>query len=236
MIYPTPMKFIAVFFVLFTIHSCNSPRGASSSGRTTKPVEVIVASYKVKCTALAEQSCFLIKLKPEDEWTYYYNDLDGFDYEEGYEYVLLVKKLRGSNDITDASDFKYELVEIRSKTPNKVTISPLYDTWGLLELNGVAVDIEKMRTSPLMDINTQKRRILGSTGCNSFNSEFEFDDDSQLFVVSFPLKITTIACDDNSIESEFLKSLEKVDSYKISGRDLYLMSKGKVLFKYRKVD
>lgn len=230
------MKYISALFVFFTLLSCNSPRGASSSDRTTKPVEVIVASYKVKCTGLAEQSCFLIKLKAEDEWTYYYNDLDGFDYEEGYEYVVKVKKIRASNEVTDASDFKYELVEIVSKTPLKVTISPLYDTWGLIELNGVAVDIGKLRTSPLMDINTQKNRILASTGCNSFNTEFKFDDDSQMFVVSFPLRITTIACDDYSIESEFLKSLEMVDSYKISGVDLYLLSKGKVLFKYRKVD
>ena len=236
MIYSTPMKYISVLIALLSILSCNSPRGASSSKRTTKPIEVIVASYKVKCAALTEQNCFLIKLKPEDEWTYYYNDLDGFDYEEGFEYVLSVKKIRGSNTITDASDFKYELLEVISKTPVKVTVSPLFDSWGLLELNGQAVDIGKLQRSPLMDINTQKNRILASTGCNSFNAEFKFDDNSKMFIVSFPVSITTMACDDYSIESEFLKSLEKVDSYKISGVDLYLLSKGKVLFKYRKVD
>jgi len=158
------MKSILSFFVLITFASCGGFRsaGSASDGQDRSVKQVIVASYKVDCFALTAQSCYLIKQNQEDEWKYYYNELAGFDYEEGYEYVISVKQKRNSNDISDASDVEYELIEVISKTKKEQKVSALYDSWGLLELNGEAIEIGRLARSPLVDINTLKNQIQAS--------------------------------------------------------------------------
>ena len=232
------MKSILSVFILILFASCHGFRssGSASSGQDRGVKQVIVASYRTDCFALTAQSCYLIKQNQEDEWKFYYNELAGFDYEEGYEYVISVKQKRNNNNINDASDVEYELIEVISKVKKEIKISPLYDTWGLLELNGEAIEIGRLARSPLVDINTLKKIIQGSTGCNSFSTGFQYNDDEGTFKVNFPFALTKMACPDYSIEDDFLKALESVDHFKISGVDLYFLSNGKVVLKYRKVD
>jgi heat shock protein HslJ len=229
-------KLVTFILIVLTIFSCKSlERPSMHGGRKQKVVEVIIANHRVNCTGLAPQMCYLIKLKEEDEWRNYYNELEGFEYEEGYEYRLKVKMESLGNSYKDVSDYKYYLVEVISKIEKPIVISPLYDTWGLLELNGKVVDIGKMTRSPLMDINTLKKRIQASTGCNSFSTSIEFNDETKLFTVKFPFAISEMACP-NSIEAEYLKALEKVNSYDLKGIDLFLKMDNEVLFHLRKVD
>ena len=217
--------------------SCKALNEPSAHAKTTrKAIEVIVANHKVNCTGVAPQMCYLIKLNEEDEWQNYYNDIEEFDYEEGYEYRIKVKADRVSNSYKDASDLKYSLIEVISKVEKPIVISPLYDTWGLLVLNGKVVDIGKLNRTPLMDINTRKKIIQASTGCNSFSTALDFDDESGYFKVTFPFPISEMACQGYSIESEYLLVIEKVNSYEIKGIDLFLKKDDEVLMHFRKVD
>lgn len=47
--------------------------------------------------------------------TLYLNAIEGFNYEKGYEYELLLQKAQGEEYIVDASEFKYKLLSIISK-------------------------------------------------------------------------------------------------------------------------
>jgi len=234
------IKLINVAYIMIVgmiVFSCKSFKEPSMhAGKTRKAIEVIVANHKVNCTGVAPQMCFLVKLNEEDEWKNYYNELEGFDYEEGYEYRIKVKVEPVSNSYKDVSDYKYRLIEVISKVEKPIVISPLYDTWGLLELNGKRVDIGKLNRSPLMDINTRKKRIQASTGCNSFSTALDFDDEEGYFKITFPFPISEMACQGYSIESEYLLAIEKVNAYEIKGVDLYLKKDDEVLMHFRKVD
>ena len=85
------MKSILSVFILILFASCHGFRssGSASSGQDRGVKQVIVASYRADCFALTAQSCYLIKQNQEDEWKFYYNELAGFDYEEGYETAFL---------------------------------------------------------------------------------------------------------------------------------------------------
>ena len=227
----------SILLLVSFILSCKSLSEPSQhSGASHKAIEVIVGNEKVNCTGVAPQMCYLVKLKQEDEWQNYYSEIDGFDYEEGYEYLIKVKVENVSNSYQDASDVQYKLIEVISKTEKQIHISPLYDTWGLLELNGKKVDIGRLDRSPMLDINTRKKKIMASTGCNSFSTTIDYNDERGYFKVDFPLAITTVACSDYSIESEYLKAMEKINSYMIKGPDLYFKKDDEVLFHFRKVD
>ena len=225
-----------LFLILIAFSSCKGNRMPSvHSGEKHPTKEVIVASYRPDCVGVGPQTCYLYKENQEDEWKFFYSEIAGFDYQAGYEYVIKVKVSTNGNDYVDASNLNFELVEVVSKTPDKHLTSPLYDSWGLLELNGEEVEVSKLARSPLIDINTLRKRFQGSTGCNSFSTTFSYSDEGA-FKVDFPFAMTKMACPDYDIENDFLKALESVDSYQVNGVDLLLISNGKTVLKYRKVD
>ncbi len=78
-------------------------------------ITLFIAHYKVECVGVAPQECFLIKGSPEGEWENFYDQIQGFDWEAGYEYELLVKVFDVINPPADSSSLRYELVEVISK-------------------------------------------------------------------------------------------------------------------------
>lgn len=79
-------------------------------------MKIIVASETRMGFGVVEQSCFLVKYSPEaSNWQYMYNSIEGFEYEPGYEYVLLVNRLELKNVPQDASRYVYRLKNILNK-------------------------------------------------------------------------------------------------------------------------
>lgn len=79
-------------------------------------VKMIIASQKGDCVGVAPQKCFYVKKDGNPNWEFFYSQIEGFAYEEGYEYVLEVKEEKLKNVPADASSIKYTLVKQVSKT------------------------------------------------------------------------------------------------------------------------
>lgn len=75
-------------------------------------VVLYVGSERVPCTGVAEQQCLLVRRDPDDDWEYFYDGIRGFDYEEGYEYTILVRRERVDPVAADASSIRYTLIRI----------------------------------------------------------------------------------------------------------------------------
>lgn len=102
-------KIIGLLFLLpLLLLSCASNKGA---------VKMIVASQQGDCVGVAPQKCLLVKTGADTNWTFFYNQIEGFQYEPGYEYVLEVKEEKVKNVPADASSLRYILVKEVSKTP-----------------------------------------------------------------------------------------------------------------------
>ncbi len=84
-----------------------------SSCQETK--RVYIASTLADCEGVAPQQCMKYKENHSDEWTYFYDTIEGFDYQEGYSYELEVVIAQVENPAADASSLKYSLVKILSK-------------------------------------------------------------------------------------------------------------------------
>ncbi|WP_224996194.1 DUF4377 domain-containing protein [Cesiribacter sp. SM1] len=74
---------------------------------------------KVNCSGYEGQTdCYLVQegsLIGTDEWNYFYEQIEGFNYETGFIYELLVNKRKVKNPPMDAPNVKYTLVKILSK-------------------------------------------------------------------------------------------------------------------------
>jgi len=91
------------------------------SCKTTKTV--YLADHQVDCQGVGPQKCLLFKENPSDEWTYFYNTIEGFVYQEGYNYTLEVAIEKIETPMADESDLKYRLIKIikKEKTKNKLS-------------------------------------------------------------------------------------------------------------------
>lgn len=69
-----------------------------------------------------ELDCMLVKEEKEEKWKMFLlGTIQGFQYEEGYEYVLKVKKTTLANPPMDGGSIRYELISVESKTKKEKT-------------------------------------------------------------------------------------------------------------------
>ena len=85
-------------------------------------VNMMVNSYTVDCIGEMEGTCLLVQegdlIGTQDwEYFYYFDSIEGFNYEPGFVYGLQVKKTEVKNPPADGSSIRYELVKIISKNP-----------------------------------------------------------------------------------------------------------------------
>jgi len=90
---------------------------ACENNETNQPNNetLLIASKKVACVGVGQQTCLLIKKTNQENWTYFYDTIIGFNYEEGFEYKILVSEKNIENPPQDASSIETKLIEIVSK-------------------------------------------------------------------------------------------------------------------------
>ena len=74
-----------------------------------------IAHQQKECVGEATQLCFLVKEKPEHDWIYFYDPIQGFTYEPGFTYKILVGLTRIENPPQDGSSIAWRLIEVLEK-------------------------------------------------------------------------------------------------------------------------
>lgn len=100
---------IAVFYSAGVVLPC--------SGEVASTKTLWIAHYKVDCVGVAPQKCFLIKEGQYDEWSLWYGDIEGFDFEPGYAYEIRVAEEPVENPPADAPSVRLRLLEVVIKVP-----------------------------------------------------------------------------------------------------------------------
>ena len=80
-------------------------------------VTMFVGPEQVDCVGVAPQQCLLVRYAPEEDYQFFYSTIEGFEYEPGYDYELLVEKTPIANPPADASSLRWTLLEVVSQTP-----------------------------------------------------------------------------------------------------------------------
>ena len=80
---------------------------------------VAASSANPTPTALSPRSTPSVRNTPQQEWRLFYDDIDGFTYEPGYDYRLKVQVSELTDVPADASSLNYRLIDTISKTRAK---------------------------------------------------------------------------------------------------------------------
>ena len=80
--------------------------------------ELYVNSQLVDCEGVGPQKCLQVRTSPEAQWELFYGHIEGFTFEPGHHYRLLVDVTRAENVPADASSVRYSLIEVVEKRPD----------------------------------------------------------------------------------------------------------------------
>lgn len=103
------------FFLLLAaatlLTGCGEPNPSSSR---QSDMRFKISHYKVPCTGADVQLCLLVS-KDGGETEYFYDAIEGFEYEWGYEYEISVEQSPVKQPMADASSVSYKLKAIVQK-------------------------------------------------------------------------------------------------------------------------
>jgi heat shock protein HslJ len=187
---------------------------ACTSNNNVQSKMLLVADYLENCVGVGPQSCMLVKESPEDDWTYFYDQIEGFEYEEGYSYELLVTEIPVPNPAADASSIRYVLKNIISKVPS-LNPNKLIKKWTVIKIQG----LEQLSASPTMTFEKEDAKVAGFSGCNNYFSTYTVSENELSFGL---VGATRKLCPDMSVEDAFFKNLSNITRFEIVKKELYL--------------
>ncbi len=163
----------------------------------------IVGPRKMECTGAGSMECLIVNDK------YFYDTIEGFNFEEGYKYQLLVERTEREDVPADASKYTYRLIKEVSKTLQSSDVSLEGTSWVFGE-NGM--------------LSFNEGRYSATVGCNIINGAFTENGNSIRFEAGMS---TLMACLDlEEAENHLKEVLSKATEYKLAGEKLTLTGEG----------
>jgi len=189
---------------------------------------IYLGPVMVECQGEGPQMCLLVKENPDDEYTYFYDRIEGFDFEEGYEYVIKVKEESVDNPPAGGSSIKWTLVEVVSKTSAPQALNAaafegiLWNLMAYLNSQGEVVNVLPGSEITAGFFNGQ---VTGYAGCNNYFGSYQIDGDRLVFS---EIGSTEMACGEPEgvmqQESDYLANMEWATSYQMQ-EDQFKISK-----------
>ncbi len=183
----------------------------SLSGFAQETIKLKVKENKVPCVGVAPMECLQVQEGNNKDWTFFYDSIEGFEYEPGFTYKLKVEKTKKlGNFPADASAYNYKLKKVISKKKaktSKVSQTTNLDIFNkklvLTELNGQKIS----DGSIYFEMNDSNKTVSGKSGINRFNSSFEFKNNE---LIIKPGMSTLMAGDPKTmeLENEFSKAIQ----------------------------
>jgi heat shock protein HslJ len=175
--------------------------------------------------------CLQVKENLSENYTMFYDEIEGFCFAPGYEYVIKVREELVDNPPADASSKKWALVEVISKTGN-ITAAQLEGAkW---HLDSFMNQGETMCVLPGTEVTAlfEAGRVSGNAGCNNYGGQYVVEGDNLTISGVFS---TLMFCAGNISEQEsvYLANLQSAGSYNVSGNLLKIMdSNGTIVLTY----
>lgn len=198
---------------------------------------IYIADSTVECNNGEE--CLQIRDAPTTNWSVYNGLIDGFTYENGFEYCLLVDVLSNkTNGPTDDSIVElYKLKEVKYK---KATSSKTNDTlsaaststipdsskWILYKLKRKEGTKTFSISKAYIQFDMVNNKMEAYADCNTIQAAI-FSDNMQLKIEN--ISVSSLTCGKKSIETDFINTLKAVTHYKIKSKLLYLYNNSSLL-------
>ena len=104
------MRIVAIFMLVFLTACAEIYEGFSEHEEHTEILTL--GPYTVRCVGAFEQDCFMEYNDAAKRWEFFYEGIQGFDFEPGYIYTLEVRLEDRGTEIQDVGRYSYHLIKI----------------------------------------------------------------------------------------------------------------------------
>lgn len=115
MLHPTKYIFPIILIIFSVIIGC---------GRGAHEEILIIGPYKTTCVGAFEQECYLEFNAESEHWEFFYEGIEGFDFEPGFIWTLKVSLHEREEGIQDVGRYAYRLVAVIDKEETSVDEMP----------------------------------------------------------------------------------------------------------------
>ena len=74
--------------------------------------QMTIAARRVPCVDVGARQCLQVKWESGEPWELFYDEIDGFTYQPGYEWILTVEITERNRAAADESTKRYRLVDV----------------------------------------------------------------------------------------------------------------------------
>jgi hypothetical protein len=196
--------------------------------------EIWVAHFTTPCEGVGLRECLNVREAGENEWKTWYGPIEGFEYEPGVEYHMVVSETTVEDPPADASSIRWTLIEVLDETPMAPEAGgdPVFRAWTLTRFGPAAEPVDESSAGALanalagldadraitLDLS-EEGRAAGFDGCNRYFGDFSIQNGHQ--IEQGPLASTRMACPGPLMELEqaYLANLAKaVRLFRRAGR------------------
>jgi heat shock protein HslJ len=199
----------------------------SAGAQDAETRTVFVGPTLVDCTGVAPQKCMQVKQSVDGAYELFYSNIEGFEFEPGYEYELTVEVTPVENPPADAPNETWTLVEVLRMS--RALEGTLWQLETYPNADGEQVDTASDTTT----LQLSGGEFGGNAGCNSYGGTYTFDGTALQLSDAIS---TLMACADEAVmtqESQFLMNLSNVASYAfVDDRMQLLDADGNVLMTF----
>ena len=222
------VRYLSILLIIV----CSGYISMAINDNTTEKT-LYISPEMVPCVGVAPQMCLQVKENPnEKNYTYFYDSIEGFCYNPGFEYAIDVREEPVINPPADASSKKWILGEVITKTGN-VTASMLQGVnWHLDSYLNKEAEIVCILDGTEITALFESERVTGNAGCDSYGAQYAVEGENLTIsgIVS-----TLMFCEGpvSEQETDYLSNLERAVSYNVSGSLLKIMDANQsVMLKY----
>ena len=102
--------------IVLLVSACNEVRLPPTQDTAEEHIKTITIGPSIRrCQGFIEQDCFMEFNQESGQWEFFYEAIQGFDFEPGFIYTLRVRLEDRGTEIQDVGRYSYHLVKIIDK-------------------------------------------------------------------------------------------------------------------------
>ncbi len=208
--------------------------------------KMFVGAKTVDCTGDGKSKCMMVKNSPEKNWEFFYDQIEGFKHEQGFEYQLLIEIVDLPEESKEGSFVKYILKRIISKTPIDISknavvavpppAAPINKSrateWVLTDFIYKYNGLEAKDFEATITMDFAQKKVFGQGPCNRYFGTLRDLEKNQVRFEN--IGNTKSICDFTDKEKAFFSLLPVANNYVIEGDRMYVYHGTELLLAFKR--
>jgi heat shock protein HslJ len=202
-----------MLFVMKRLFSLLTVFALGWNASAQKTLKMLVHEAPQNCQRMMPQQCLNVKINGAKEWELFYDRIQGFEYQPGYVYqIVVIETPRPEPVPADLSKMTYKLSKIVSQ--KAVPVSDQVVHWKIAKINGKAPSNENV----WLGFSDNLDRLSGQFGCNVFNGGITWNSKKSRVTLG-ELAGTRMYCEGFMDEEKAISDALRNQTFKLSTKN-----------------